>query len=148
MDILRAQSQLNSDQAMLPPIRQRLSVSRHALSILVGKAPANWRPPSLQFFQFTLPQDLPLSLPSELVKRRPDILAAEANLQAASAAIGVATANLYPQLTLSANMIQEALTPAGLFRAANKAWSFAGGLSAPIFNGGTLTAEKREAEHA
>jgi NodT family efflux transporter outer membrane factor (OMF) lipoprotein len=89
-----------------------------------------------------------VSLPSELVKRRPDILAAEANLHAASAAIGVATANLYPQITLTANMMQEALTPAGIFSSAATAWSLAAGVTAPIFNGGTLKAEKREAEHA
>jgi NodT family efflux transporter outer membrane factor (OMF) lipoprotein len=133
---------------MLPPVKQRLSVGRHALSIFVGKAPANWTPPDLHFYQFTLPQELPVTLPSELVKRRPDILAAEANLQSASAAIGMATANLYPQLTLTANMMQEALTPAGIFKAASNAWSLAGGLTAPIFNGGALTAEKRETEHA
>lgn len=148
VDILSAQRQLNTDQAMLPPIEQRLSVSRHALSIFVGKSPANWVPPKLYFYNFTLPQELLVGLPSELVKRRPDILAAEADLHAASAAIGVATANLYPQLTLTANMMQEALTPASIFRAQSAAWSLAAGVTAPIFNGGTLTAEKREAEHA
>lgn len=148
VDILSAQNQLIADQAMLPPMEQRASVSRHALSILVGKAPADWTPPSLGFNNFTLPQELPVSLPSELVRKRPDILAAEADLHAASAAIGVATANLYPQLTLSANLMQEALTPAGIFSAVNNAWSLAAGLTAPIFNGGTLTAQKREAEHA
>jgi NodT family efflux transporter outer membrane factor (OMF) lipoprotein len=148
MDILSAQSQLNSDQAMLPSLKQRLSISRHALSIFVGKAPANWVPPDFQLSDFTLPQALPVSLPAELVKKRPDILAAEANLHAASAGVGVATANLYPQLTLSANMMQEALTPAGIFSLTNNAWSLAAGLSAPIFNGGTLSAQKRGAEHA
>ena len=148
VDITSAQSQLFADQSMLPPLEQRLSVSRHALSILVGKAPADWTAPSLDFYSFTLPQQLPVSLPSELVKRRPDILAAEANLHAASAAIGVATANLYPQITLTANMMQEALTPAGIFSSAATAWSLAAGVTAPIFNGGQLSAEKRGAEHA
>jgi NodT family efflux transporter outer membrane factor (OMF) lipoprotein len=148
LDVLSAQSQLINDQAALPPAEQRLSLSRHALSIYVGNTPSNWVVPKLDFENFTLPRDLPLSLPSELVKRRPDILAAEANLHAASAAIGVASANFYPQITLTANMLQEALTPAGLFRAANNAWSLAAGLTAPIFNGGALTARKHEAEHA
>jgi NodT family efflux transporter outer membrane factor (OMF) lipoprotein len=148
VDIASAQSQLFADQFMLPPLEQRLSVGRHALSILVGKAPADWTAPSLDFYSFTLPQQLPVSLPSELVKRRPDILAAEANLHAASAAIGVATANLYPQIMLTANMMQEALTPAGIFSSAASAWSLAAGVTAPIFNGGQLSAEKRGAEHA
>ena len=148
MDILRAQGQLNSDQALLPPAEQRLSISRHALSLFIGKAPTDWNPPKLYLNQFTLPQEIPVSLPSELAQKRPDILAAEANLHATSAAVGIATTNLYPQLTLTANMMQEALTPAGLFRTASNAWSLAGGLTAPIFNGGTLSAEKRGAEHA
>jgi NodT family efflux transporter outer membrane factor (OMF) lipoprotein len=148
LDILGAQNQLIADQALLPPMEQRVNVSRHALAIFVGKAPADWSPPSLDFNRLTLPRTLPLSLPSVLVKRRPDILAAEANLHAASAAIGVAAANQYPQLTLSANMMQEALTPAGLFSVANNAWALAAGVTAPIFNGGTLSAQKREAEHA
>ncbi|HET9113517.1 MAG TPA: efflux transporter outer membrane subunit [Burkholderiales bacterium] len=148
MDIQSARNRKIEDQALLPPLIQRLSVSRHALAIFVGRAPADWLPPELDFNRFTLPQELPLSLPSELVKKRPDILAAAAELHAASAAIGVATANLYPQITLSANMMQEALTPVGLFSAANNAWALAGGVSAPLFNGGTLTAEKRRSEHA
>lgn len=133
---------------MLPAVEQRLSLSRHALSIYVGNTPANWIAPNINFADFTLPRELPLSLPSDLVKKRPDILAAEANLHAASAAIGIASANFYPQITLTANMLQEALTPAGIFSAANNAWSLAAGLTAPIFNGGTLTARKHEAEHA
>lgn len=148
MDVTSAQSQLFADQALLPPLQQRLSASRHALAILVGRTPADWTPPSLDFNGISLPQQLPVSLPSELVKRRPDILAAEANLHAASAAIGVATARLYPQLTLSANMLQEALAPAGIFSSTATAWSLAAGVTAPLFDGGTLTARKREAEHA
>ncbi|MHB1676032.1 MAG: efflux transporter outer membrane subunit [Sulfuriferula sp.] len=147
-DILSARSQLIADQAMLPALQQRLSVSRHALSIFVGQAPANWMPPNLNFNNFALPQELPVGLPSDLAKRRPDILAAAANLHAASAAIGVATANLYPQITLTADMLQEALTPAGIFSTASNAWALAAGLSVPIFNGGTLTAQKRGVEHA
>ena len=147
-DVLSEQTRLISDRAMLPPLEERLAVSRHALSILVGEAPANWVPPDLGLKDFALPKTLPLSLPSELVKRRPDILAARANLDAAGAAVGMAEANLYPGITLTANMMQEALTPAGIFRSVSNAWSLAAGISAPIFDGGTLAAEKREAVHA
>ena len=148
VEILAAQSQLDTDRTLLPPIAQRLSVARHALSILVGKAPAEWAPPDFVLANFALPPDLPVSLPSELARRRPDILAAEANLHAASAAVGVAVANLYPKITLTANTMQEALTPGGLFDLGNNAWAMAAGLTAPLFSGGTLTAEKRAAEHA
>jgi len=148
VDVLGMKIQLNIDQAILPPLEQRLSVSRHALSIYLGKAPADWTPPNIEFNSLMLPDKIPVSFPSDLVKGRPDILAAEANLHAASAAIGVATADQYPQLTLTANMMQEALTPAGIFSAAGNAWSIASELTAPIFDGGKLIAEKREAEHA
>ena len=145
---LSAQSQFTNDQTLLPALHQSLSVARHTLSVLVSKAPADWAPPDFTITEFTLPQELPLSLPSELVHQRPDILAAEANLHAASAAVGVATANLYPKITLTAATMQEALTGGGLFKSAANAWSLAAGLTAPIFDGGTLSAEKRAAEHA
>lgn len=147
-DVLSAQSQLASDRALLPAIEQDLSVTRHALALLVGKAPADWQPPEFELSALTMPEKIPLSLPPELVHRRPDILAAEAQLHAASAAIGVATANLYPSLRLSANLTQQALTPAKLFEGNSNAWALAAGLTAPIFSGGTLSAEKRAAVDA
>jgi NodT family efflux transporter outer membrane factor (OMF) lipoprotein len=148
MDILEAESRLMADRAQLPPLKQRASLNYHTLAVLVGKAPADWSPPQLELEHLALPEKLPVSLPSELVRKRPDILAAEANLHAASASVGVATANLYPSLTLSADMLQEALIPSRLFYGASNAWALAGGVSAPIFNGGMLAAEKRGAEQA
>lgn len=147
VNILTAQSQLDNDRALLPPLKQRMSIARHALSILAGEAPADWAPPEFALDDFTLPEELPLTLPSELVRKRPDIRAAEANLHVASAAIGVAEASLYPDITLSANTLQEALNPAGLFKSVNNAWALAAGVSTPLFSGGTLSAEKRAAEH-
>ncbi|MDE2342619.1 MAG: efflux transporter outer membrane subunit [Betaproteobacteria bacterium] len=148
IDILNAQSQLATDRARLPELKQRYSQSNHMLAVLVGRSPGDWAAPRLNFSQLTIPSTLPVSLPSELVHKRPDILAAEANLHAASATVGIATANQYPTLTLSADMFQEALTPSRLFYGASNAWALAGGLSVPIFNGGTLSAQKKEAEHA
>jgi NodT family efflux transporter outer membrane factor (OMF) lipoprotein len=147
-DLLSGQSQLAADQALLPSLQQQLSVARHALAILVGQAPANWQVPDFNFAEFHLPAELPLSLPSELVRQRPDIMASESQLHAASAAIGIASANFYPSLTLSANMTQQALSPAKLFDVSSNAWALAGGLTAPLFNGGTLTAQKHAAEDA
>lgn len=146
-NIFDARNQFNTDLSRLPLLQQRLSISRHALSILAGDTP-DAPTPDFKGHDFSFPATLPITLPSELVKNRPDILAAESNLHAASAAIGVATANLYPQITLSANMMQEALTPAGIFNVASNAWALASGFSAPIFNGGALHAEKRSAIHA
>jgi NodT family efflux transporter outer membrane factor (OMF) lipoprotein len=97
---------------------------------------------------FSLPQMLPVSLPSALVRQRPDILAADAVLHQASAQIGVATAALYPQITLSASYGTQSLTPAQLFNAGSTIWSLGAGLLQPVFHGGQLTAQKRAAEAA
>jgi NodT family efflux transporter outer membrane factor (OMF) lipoprotein len=148
VDVLSAQSQLSSDRTLLPPLEQQLSVARHALCILVGKSPAQWAPPQFDLKDFTLPSGLPLALPSELLRARPDILAAEAQLHATSAAIGVATANQYPHITLSANTMQEALDTRNLFEGTANAFALAANLSQPIFDSGTLRAKTREARDA
>jgi NodT family efflux transporter outer membrane factor (OMF) lipoprotein len=83
-DVLSAESQLAGDRTLLPPLLQQLSVARHTLAILVGKSPGEWAPPDFELETLALPGDLPLTVPSELVRRRPDILAAEAQLHAAS----------------------------------------------------------------
>ena len=101
-DVILAESQLAADETLLPGLDQQLSVAKHALAVLIGRAPGNWSPPEFDLTAMTLPDRLPVSLPSELVHRRPDIQAAEAQLHAASAEIGIATAQLYPQITLSA----------------------------------------------
>lgn len=145
VDVLSTESQLANDRTLLPPLRQQLSVARHALAILVGRAPGDWTPPEFDLTQFALPSELPLSLPSELVHERPDIMAAEAQLHAASAAIGIATANLYPQLTLTGGVYHQALDVGHFFTPASTAWSVAGELMAPIFHGGELDARRRAA---
>ena len=145
VQLVSAQSQLAEDRALLPDLRQEEAVARHALAILTGRAPAEWSPPDFVLADFTLPDELPISVPSELVHRRPDILAAEAQLHVASAAIGIATANLYPNISLSGTVTQQALTPGGLFNSVNNAWSIAANLTQPIFDGGRLNAQKRAA---
>lgn len=147
-EVLTAAAQLESDRTQLPGLHQQLSVARHALTVLAGRAPAAWSPPELDITEFTLPGDLPLSLPSELVRRRPDILAAEAQLHADSAAIGVATAQLYPSITLSASLVQESAALARLLAAAGRAWTAGGSLDAPLYRGGALDAARRAAVDA
>ncbi|MGO8919407.1 MAG: efflux transporter outer membrane subunit [Stellaceae bacterium] len=147
-DVLSAQSQLAADRALLPPIEQQLSVAYDALTILVGKTPAEWTPPAFDLDALHLPTELPVSLPSMFVHERPDILAAEAQLHAASAAIGVATAQLYPSITLTASWTQAAGTTGALFNGSSGLWSVAAGLTAPLFHGGTLEAQRQEAVDA
>ena len=145
LDIETATSQLEADRTLLPPLRQQLSQTRHALAILGGKAPIDWTPPAFDLAAFTLPKDLPVSLPSALVQQRPDVLTAQARLHAASAAIGVATAQLYPRLDITAAFNQDTTKINQLFWGSSSAWSVASGLTAPIFHGGELVAQRRAA---
>ena len=139
-----AQSQLAADEALIPPLRQDLAVARHALALLVGKAPADWTAPDFDLADLKAPGAIPVSLPSDLVRRRPDILAAEAQLHAATADIGVATAKLYPSLNLTASLTQSALSPDKLFDFPATAYTLGLGLTQPIFDGGRLRAERKE----
>lgn len=143
-DVLVAETLLASDIAELPPLRQQLAEAQHALAVLVGQLPGEWSPPAFQLDGFELPGELPLSLPSELVRQRPDILAAESLLHAASAEVGVATAQLFPSLTLSADLARAGVLSGG----AGTAWSLAAQLTAPVFRGGTLRAQRRAAVDA
>lgn len=147
-DFLQAERQLHDDEILLPPLLQQVTLAQGELNTLVGKFPANWLAPTFEVDDFVLPKALPLSLPSQLVHQRPDILAAEALLHAASANVGIATANLYPQITLSANLAQEALSPGQLFDGSSTAGGIVAGLTMPIFSAGILQAQKHAAEHA
>jgi len=148
VDVVSAQSQMANDMTLLPPLRQDLARARHALSVVLGRAPAGELPNDVDLAQITLPLQVPVSLPSELAHRRPDILAAEARLHAATSAVGVAQSNLYPKIQLTASVGQQSLKGDQLFDSANNAWSIMAGLAAPIFDGGTLRAEKRAAVDA
>jgi len=147
-DVVSAQSQIANDMTLLPSLRQDLARARHALSVVLGRVPASELPPDVDLAQITLPLEVPVSLPSELAHRRPDILAAEARLHAATSAVGVAQSNLYPKIQLSATAGQQSLKADQLFDRASNAWSIISGLTAPIFDGGTLRAEKRAAVDA
>lgn len=142
-DSLKAQ--LAQDQAALPLLQTQLAQSRHMLAQLVGQAPADWAAPDFQLASFTAPANVPVSLPSALVRRRPDILVAESNLHVATAQVGVATAALYPDIRLTANITQTALVPGNLLSYNASGWTLLAGVSQPIFHGGALRANKRAA---
>jgi NodT family efflux transporter outer membrane factor (OMF) lipoprotein len=145
VDVVSAESQLASDATLLPPLRQELSVARHALSIILGRLPADAAPPEFALSQVTLPRSLPVSLPSELAHRRPDILASEARLHAATAAVGVAASNLYPHIVLTGSVGLQSTVLGSLLDGGSTAYGAAGSLTAPLFDGGTLRAQKRAA---
>jgi NodT family efflux transporter outer membrane factor (OMF) lipoprotein len=145
VDVALAETQLSLDQTLLPPLAQQCSTARHALSVLAGTGPNDWVAPDFDLTDFTLPSNLPVSLPSEVAHNRPDILEAEAELHAASAAIGVATADLYPHLTLSGFISEAAVAASSPFGAGSALWSIGAELAGPVFHGGTLEANRRGA---
>ena len=146
-DLLSAESQLAADETLRAPLQQQLALAHDALARLVGDNAAEWRAPDFQLTRWRLPDALPLVVPSELVRRRPDIAAAEADLHAASAALGVTTANLYPHVTLGADWSAQSATLGALF-AGGSAWGLSAALSAPLWHGGALRAQRRAAQQA
>jgi len=144
-NVLSMRAQLASTEATLPPLQQSLDQSRHLLATLVGQVPSAWTPPEVEFADLTLPEHLPVSLPSDLVRQRPDILAAEAQLHVASADIGVATANLFPSIDLTAQYGQSTIKRSLLFNPVSNFWNLGVGLTAPIFQGGTLWYKRKAA---
>ena len=147
-DVLTAQAQLVGDQSQIAGLRQQLSVARHALAVLMSRSPADWTPPDFAIADFAMPDSLPSSLPSSLVHQRPDIMAAESQLHSASAAIGIAAAQQYPQITLSAGVTQQSVTPGGLLKSANDLWNVGANLFQPIYQGGSLEAQRQAAIEA
>jgi NodT family efflux transporter outer membrane factor (OMF) lipoprotein len=144
-DVISAETQLATDKTLQPAIDQQLSVAAHALAVLVGKSPGDWSPPDFDLARLALPTEIPVELPSELVHQRPDIRAAEAQLHAASAQIGIATAQLYPDVTLSASGGAAALHGGQIFNVAGLVWSVAAGITQPVFDGGLRRAQRRVA---
>ena len=148
IDVVSAESQIASDSALLPPLHQDLAKAHHALSLVLGRSPEKELPADLDLAQIVLPLEIPVSLPSELAHHRPDILAAEARLHAATSAVGIAQSNFYPKIQLTGTVGPQAVTSGGLFDRSSIAWSLISGLTMPLFDGGTLHAQKRAAVDA
>ncbi len=145
-DVLAQQAQVAQTRATLPPLEKQLAQARHRLAALAGRFPGEaGMLPEFDLDGLDLPRELPVSLPSSLVRQRPDIRAAEELLHAASARIGVATANLYPQLILTGGLGSEAGRFRDLFGAGTSVWNLGAGVLQPLFRGGELTARRRAA---
>ncbi len=143
-EVLAQRAQLEQTRASVPPVEKELSQARHQLMLLAGKFPADESAmPIFTLSMLTLPEDLPVTLPSSLAHQRPDIRAAEAMVRAASARVGVASAGLYPQITLSGSYGLQSGRPADLFDPNSTVWNIAGGVIQPLFNGGRLRAQRR-----
>jgi NodT family efflux transporter outer membrane factor (OMF) lipoprotein len=148
LDIAAQESQIAQVAATLPPLLKQLAQQRDLLAVLAGDFPANQNGEDFDLSKLKLPGELPVSLPSKLVEQRPDILQAEQNLHAASAQIGVALANRFPNITLTANAGSTALSLDKLFTSGSGFWAIGGTLSQPLFEGGTLLHQERAAKAA
>jgi len=143
--VLAQRTALAQTRTTLPALEKQLEQNRNLLNVLVGKLPASDGLPEFELSTLHLPATLPLSLPSELVRQRPDILASEAMLHRANADVGFATANMYPRITLTGSYGSESRTAASLFNPGTAVWSAGASLLQPLFHGGELRAKKRAA---
>jgi NodT family efflux transporter outer membrane factor (OMF) lipoprotein len=145
-DVLAQKAQLTQTRATLAPLEKQLAQTRHLLAVLAGEPPGNAAAlPEFELTDLKLLQELPVSLPSVLVRQRPDILASEELLHSACALIGVATANMFPQLTISGTYGSQTTILTDLFSGGTNIWSIGAGLVQPIFHGGELNAKRRAA---
>lgn len=145
-DLAAQQAALAQAQGLLPPLRRQLDQQRDALAALLGVAPAAAPATHFTLADLHLPRDLPVSLPSQLVGQRPDVCAAAAQLHAASAEVGIATANRLPKFTLSAGTGSAATDIAALFARGTVFWSLAADIAQPLFDGGALRHQQRAAQ--
>jgi NodT family efflux transporter outer membrane factor (OMF) lipoprotein len=148
LDVAAQESQLAQIAATLPPLLKQLAQQRDLLAVLAGRFPNQAPDEKFDLSSLTLPQDVPVSLPSDLVAQRPDVLQAEANLHDASAKIGIAIANRLPNIALTANAGSTAAAIDQLFTSGTGFWGIGAAATAPIFEGGTLLHQERAAKAA
>lgn len=144
-DVLSQQAQLAQAKAVVPGLEKALTQAQHRLAVLAGKTPDDPDIPDFSLDNFNLPTELPVSVPAKLVRQRPDVQAAEAQLHQATAAVGIATANLLPQLNLTGSIGSESVTAGGLLGAGTGTWSLGASLLQPLFHGGELRYKRRAA---
>jgi len=147
-DVYSQDAVLAQLEGTLPPLNKQLRQARDQLAVLTGHLPADFKPTRLELDQLILPAELPLGVPSQLVERRPDIRAAEAELHAATAQVGVAIANMLPQITITGDIGSTATLLADLFKPGTGFWSIGANATQTLFAGGTLIHRKRAAEAA
>jgi NodT family efflux transporter outer membrane factor (OMF) lipoprotein len=147
-DAVAQQTALAQTEATIPPLRKQLAAERDLIAALAGRTPAQMPDETFELGSLKLPTELPLTLPARIVEQRPDVRAAEAQMHAASAQVGVAIGNLIPQISLSgvAGSVSTQLNQ--LFTTYNNFWSVGASLTQTLFAGGTLWHRKRAADAA
>lgn len=145
-DTLAVRTELATAAVALPGLRQQLAATQNQLATYLGVTPAQLDIHPITLDDVSLPTDVPVSLPSTVVAQRPDIRAAAAQLHAATATVGVATADMLPKLTLSGSAGSQAVHSGGLFKTGTGAWSIGLNILQPLFHGGQLLHQKRAAK--
>jgi NodT family efflux transporter outer membrane factor (OMF) lipoprotein len=144
-DVMAQEAALATAEATVPPLKKQLEQSRHALATLTGHFPSEPVDEHFDLESLHLPEDLPVTVPAQLVRQRPDVLAAEAQLHSATAQVGVAVANMLPQITLTGNEGGTSTQFGQLFAAGNTFWAGGASLTQTLFSGGALLHKERAA---
>jgi NodT family efflux transporter outer membrane factor (OMF) lipoprotein len=147
-DVVAQETAVAQARLLLPPLEKQLGQQRDLIAFLTGHFPSEAVAATFQLQSFRLPQKLPLSVPADLVRQRPDVRVAEANLHAVNAQIGVAVANRLPQITLTGNAGSTATAISQLFTPGTGFWMIAGNVAQTVFDAGTLENKQRAAEEA
>ena len=148
LDLVAQESQLAQVNATLPPLLKQAAQLRDLLALLAGRFPNQSPAEKFELSSLQLPVEIPVSLPSQLVAQRPDVLQAEANLHAASAQIGIAIASRLPNITLTADAGSTALAIDKVFSSGTGFWGLGAAATAPLFQGGQLLHQERAAKAA
>ena len=148
IDVAAQEAALAQAQTALPPLQKQLEQTRDRIRALVGNLPNQEVPETFELDALQLPPELPVSLPASIIDQRPDVRAAEAQLHAANAQVGVAVAAMLPQFPITGTLGGNAAQIPLLFRSGGPFWTLVGGVTQPVFAGGTLLHTKRAASAA
>lgn len=144
-DVIQKRVQIEETTAQLMPLEKQLAQTRHQIAIYLGEPPETACIPTIRLADLALPTTLPMSVPADLIQQRPDIQASGALLHVSYALVGIATANLLPNITITGNLNTQTIFFEQLFGSGTGAWAIGPGLTQPIFHGGQLRAERRAA---
>jgi NodT family efflux transporter outer membrane factor (OMF) lipoprotein len=148
IDVAAQEAALGQARMLLPPLQKQFEQTRDLIRVLVGNLPNQEVAETFELDALQLPPELPVSLPARLIQQRPDVRAAESQLHAANAQVGVAVAAMLPQFSITGNLGGNADEFAWLFRTGGPFWTLVGGVTQPLFEGGTLLHRKRAASAA
>ena len=148
IDVANQQFALSQAEQALIPLQQQLELTRDLLRVLAGQPPGEELAETFTLSSLHLPEELPLSIPSALVEQRPDVRAAEAQMHAAHAQVGVALANRFPQFSITGLMGGTASVPSQMFQTGGGFFNLIGDITLPVFDGGTLSAREQAAREA